>query len=393
MLLTKKTQQKLEQILKQAVEQGETAGISLLIQGKDGECYVQEGWADQEQNIPIERDSIFRLYSMSKPITAAAAMILMEQGKLDLGEKVSYYLPAFENQKAVVDGREIPVENPMIVKDLLNMTSGLTYEGQATVTERQTGAYLEQMKQRLGTDHSVTTREAADHLGTIPLKFLPGTSWCYSMSADVLGAVIEQASGMRFGDFLQQFLFDPLEMEDTGFWVPEEKQHRLTKVYQKNPDGKLTLYTDNHLAIQNAMNSRPAFESGGAGLVSTIDDYAKFARMLLNGGERNGVRVMEPGTAAFFCGGRLSSSQQNAFDDWRILNGYTYQHLMRFLEQPSRGMCLGSQGEYGWDGWLGCYFSNDPAHDMSILAMQQIKDAGFTPVLRRVRNAIFSEIL
>lgn len=391
-MLQEKTAQKLQELMDEAVRRGETPGISLLMQDQQGQCYLQAGWSDLEEKAPMSRDRIFRLYSMTKPVTAVGAMILIEQGKLDLGEPVARYLPGFENQYAVIDGERVPVTNPMLVKDLLNMTSGLAYEGEATPAERETGRYLRQMQERLCSENPVTTLEAANHLGTLPLKFLPGTSWNYSMSADVLGGVIEAASGMRFGEFLKSYLFDPLGMEDTGFWVPESKRERLAKVYESDGKGGFCLYTENHLNIKNAMDCPPAFESGGAGLCSTIDDYMKFARMLLSGGTLDGVRVLQRRTVEFLCGGRLTPKQQEAFEDWRILNGYTYQHLMRFLVDESRAMSLGSAGEYGWDGWLGCYFSNDPAHQLTLLAMQQVKDAGFTPLMRRLRNLIFSQM-
>ena len=197
---------------------------------------------------------------------------------------------------------------------------------------------------------------------------------------------------MRFGDFLEKELFNPLEMVDTGFWVPEEKQNRLVKTYICNEGQASVRYTDNHLGIRSAMDRRPAFESGGAGLVSTIDDYSHFAQMLLNGGTYKGRQILSLAMVRFMTGHVLSAAQQEVFEREGMawLEGFSYGNFMRVLVDPGRSTTLGSKGEYGWDGWLGCYFANAPKDQMTILMMTQKKDAGTFRMTRLLRNAIYN---
>ena len=387
------TKQRVHDLISEGIRDGITAGVSILVR-RDGkeEFFDALGHADREQNKAISRETIFRLYSMSKPITAAAAMILMEQGKLDLAQEVSEFLPGFSSLTVEKDGKIEPARMPMTVQNLLNMTSGLTYGDENTVAGREILAYLEECVGKMYTDQAVSTQEFVNHLGTIPLAFEPGSSWYYGLSADVLGAVIEVASGMQFGEFLEENLFKPLGMKDTGFWVPKEKQERLAAAYESTKDGNMQLYTGDHLIIQHKMEQSPVFESGGAGLVSTIDDYSRFAQMLLNGGSLDGNRILSPETVRFLTSGGLTAKQQEAMWEWKGLSGYTYSQFMRILTKPEMACMLGRKGEYGWDGWLGCYFANFPAEQMTILMMMQKKDSGTIPLTRKIRNVLLAEI-
>lgn len=249
---------------------------------------------------------------------------------------------------------------------------------------------MEECVKRLHTEQAVSTFELANHIGTIPLAFEPGTSWRYGLSADVLGAVIEVVSGMSFGEFLKQNIFEPLHMKDTAFWVPKEKQSRLSKVYETVEEGKMIPYTGDNLAISNGMEKSPVYEAGGAGLASTIDDYSRFARMLLNDGSFEGRQILQPETVRFLTSGALTKRQQREFHVMN-LEGFTYSHLMRIMADPGRAQGLSKMGEYGWDGWLGCYFANFPAEQMCILMMQQKKDAGTIPMTRKLRNVILAD--
>lgn len=390
--MEKETKQRIRELMEEAVAAGTTAGVEVLVRQNDQEQFFgQSGFADREEKKPVCRNTIFRLYSMTKPITAAAAMILMEQGKLDLAQPVSDFLPGFASLMVEKAGAFVPAETPVTVKHLLNMTSGLTYGDEKTKAGRMTSAYVEECIQRMHTKQEVSTWEFANHMGTIPLAFEPDTSWCYGLSADVLGAVIEQAAGMRLGEFLKKYLFSPLGMEDTDFWVPREKQCRLATAYEPVGRGKMVPYTGDNLAVSNKMQNRPAFESGGAGLSSTIDDYARFAQMLLNGGEYKGTRILRPGTVRYLTHGSLTDVQQRAMRRWIGLEGYTYSNLMRRMADPFGAAVFAREGEYGWDGWLGCYFANFPKEQMTILLMQQKKDAGTIPMTRKIRNVILRE--
>ncbi len=387
-----RTKERVREILKAAVADGTTAGAGILVR-KDGEevFFDAVGYADVEKKKIMQRDTIFRLYSMSKPITAAAAMVLLEQGRLDLAQPVEEFLPGFSKLTVECDDGGIrSCAAPVTVLHLLNMTSGLVYGDETTRAEKETAAYIGQCTEKMHGADAVTTLEFANHLGTLPLAFEPGTSWRYGLSADVLGAVIEKASGMRFGDFLEENLFEPLGMKDTGFWVPEEKRARLANAYETVGRGQMIPYTGDNLIVSNAMAASPAFESGGAGMVSTMDDYASFAQMLLNGGVLNGRRVLSEKTVQFMTDGGLTDAQQAAMNSWTGLEGYTYSHLMRRMVNAGQGVGLGSEGEYGWDGWLGCYFANFPKEKMTILLMQQKTDSGTITMTRKIRNVILA---
>lgn len=390
-MMEKQTKQRIMDIIRDAIENGVTAGANLLI-CKDGEeiFYGEAGYADRENQIPIRRDTIFRLYSMTKPITAAAVMMLMEQGKLELAQPVSDFLPGFEKLTVERDGKSEPVKIAMTLRHLMNMTSGLTYGGEETASDRRTLDWIQECIDRMYGPEAVHTVEFANHLGRIPLAFDPDSSWRYGLSADILGAVVEVVSGMSYGEFLQKNLFDPLEMQDTGFWVPEQKQSRLAKAYE-TVGRDMIPYNGDNLVISNSMKTPPVFESGGAGLVSTIDDYNRFARMLLNGGSLEGRKILSPETVQFMTMGRLTGVQQDAMRQWVGMEGFTYSNLMRIMVCPEQASGLSRMGEYGWDGWLGCYFANFPKEQMSIVLMQQKKDAGTISMTRKIRNVLLSQ--
>lgn len=389
-----KTKLRLRGMLDEAIAQGVTAGVSFGI-WKDGKelFFTAQGYADQEAKKPMERNTIHRLYSMSKPVTATAAVILMEEGRLDPAQPVSDFLPGFAHLSVEKDGATVQAEEPMTVYQLLNMTSGLTYGDDVTLAGRMTADYIEECVRRLHTDDAVSTVELANHLGTLPLSFAPGTSWQYGLSADVLGAVIEVASGMRFGDFLESRIFRPLGMQDTGFYVPGEKQGRLACAYEQTAATTMKCYTGDNLAISNAMASRPAFESGGAGLASTVDDFVRFGEMLQNGGSLNGVRVLSRAGVRFLTTGGLTPCQHQEFCRACGLQGFTYSNLMRIAEKPEMSCMLAGDGEYGWDGWLGCYFANLPKEKITIVLMQQRKDSGTIPLTRKLRNVALADLL
>lgn len=387
---------KLTKVIQESIEKKQVAGVSLLIQ-KAGEeiCFLAEGMADREAEKTMERDTIFRLYSQTKPVCAVAAMILMERGELDLSKNVSDFLPGFSNQMVWEDGKNRSVKREMQVQDLLRMTSGLYYPDDTCEAGRQAAKVFEKIDERLLGDNPMTTIEIANALGKCSLGFEPASSWNYGTSADVLGAVIEVVTGMTLGEFMEKEIFAPLGMKDTAFWVPEEKQERLAKTYEMVKDGeeaKLVLYQGNHLGIQNAMHRNPAFQSGGAGLASTLDDYMRFAKMLLNGGEYEGVRILSEETVKYLTQGELLDKQQKAFEEKWWLSGHTYANLMRVCQNPGKACMLTLEGEYGWDGWLGMYFVNFPKENMTILMGMQKKDSGTWELTRKLRNIILSNL-
>jgi len=380
---------RLTECLEKAVENQEAAGINLLIlQNGDELCYTQAGVSNLETGKALKRDTIFRLYSQSKPITAAAAMILADRGVIDLMDGVDKYLPGFRNPRVVkADGSlENAMRAPWIL-ELLGMTAGLCYPDADPAGQYAARVFEEDQKQIMA-GNGLGTVEFCNRLGEQPLAFHPGTGWRYSTCADVLGAVIEVASGKRFGDFLQEEIFDPLGMKDTGFFVPEDKADRLVTCYRRTEEG-LKEYQGLHLAV-GLYDKAPAFESGGAGLVSTLDDYGAFATMLMRKGVYQGKRILSRAAVEYMTTPQLKEEIRRQM--WDNLCGYNYSCLMRVCDRPGESSIFASKNEYGWDGWLGTYFINLPEEGITFLLNQNAPDTGTAAVTRKCRNILASEL-
>lgn len=395
--------EKVQKIIDAAVKNKEVAGVNVLILDHGKEIlYAESGLADIEQKRPLKRDAIFRMFSMSKPITSVGAMILVERGILDPLQPVSDYLPAYKELKYFDNGETKSVPQPMMIRDLLNMTAGLSYPDGSTATGIFTANLFDELESRLNTENEMTTRELADRLADIPLAYAPGTGYRYSTCADVLGAVIEVAAGKKFSEYLADEIFKPLGMKDTGFYIPSEKLSRRVEGYRtvtdENGVSSFQPYDWNNLGIKNRADSKPAFESGGAGIVSTIDDYARFASMLIGQGtlvtDEGTVQILKPETVRYMTGHRLSGKLQSEFNRMMFgYEGYTYSNLLRICTDENETGMICSNGEYGWDGWLGTYFENLPHDGITILMGTQKVDAGTFTLTRRVRNAVLSELL
>lgn len=380
---------KIQKCISEAVEKQEAAGISVLIRQHGKElCFAAAGAADTAGQKPVTRDSIFRLYSQSKPITAAAAMILLDRGILDLQAGVDQYLPGFKNPRVInADGSiEQALRAPWIL-ELLGMTAGLSYPD-ADTAGQYAARIFEEDQEQIARGGGMDTITFCNKLGEQPLAFQPGTGWRYSTCADVLGAVIEVASGKRFGQFLQDEIFEPLGMKDTAFWVPDEKRSRLVTCYSRTESG-LVPFDRMHLAV-GCYDKPPAFESGGAGLVSTLDDYAAFAQMLLNKGTYEGKRILSRAAVEYMTAPQLSVPIQSQM--WDSLGGYNYSCLMRICDRPGACNVFAREGEYGWDGWLGTYFINMPEDEVTFLLYQNVTDTGTAAVTRKCRNLLAAEL-
>lgn len=383
--------QLLQNCMNKMIEEKELVGVNFLVL-KDGkeELYAEAGYANLEEKKSFKRDTIVRLYSQSKPVTAAAAMLLIQDGIIEPYEPVGNYIESFKNQEIVEGGVRRPVraDRPMYIKDLLDMTSGLVYPFTDTIAEIETGKLYNEMIDRFSTGNMMSTMEFADRLGQVPLNFQPGDHFRYGTSADILGAVIEKASGMKFGEFLEERLFKPLNMKDTAFYVPEEKMDRYATAYNCYGENPVP-YSGNNLGIRDD-GKKNAFESGGAGLFSTIDDYANFARMLMNGGTFEGKEILTKRTVEFMTTPQLTDEQQKDLGTWVTLGGFSYGNLMRIMKNPARSGIMAGMGEYGWDGWLGPYFCNDPETRTTVLMLTQRVDYGTGTATRKFRNIIFS---
>lgn len=388
-------QRAIDKIIQQEVDAGQIAGAGyMLIQGGRERYFTTCGYADREKKMPIGRDTIFRLFSMTKPITAAAAMLLVERGELDLRDTVSQYLDCFRNQTVWNPcGEPLPVERETTIYDLLNMTSGIPYpenwEG-CSPSGLLMDDLFQELKAAQAQGQRLTTGEWIERIARVPLVFQPGERWMYGLSADVLGAVAEVVTGKRYGEFLREEIFVPLEMTDTGFYVPEDKLERFAQNYIWNEGKKeLEIFADCNLG--EYYGSDVSFESGGAGLVSTMEDYSHFARMLLQGGVYNGTRILGEKTVQFMRQDRLSSQQKGALN-WDSNLGCGYGCLMRVLTDQGAAGTIGSVGEYGWDGWTGNYVTIDPADDMAMLYFIQRGGYSSSSALRRLRNVTYGAL-
>ena len=381
----------MDRILRQEVAEGRVKGVSALVLHKGKEIYYNQfGYADAENGVLMQRDTIIRLYSMSKPVTAAAAMILAERGELDLWDPISKYLPCFKGQKVWDDEKgEVEAEREVTVFDLLNMTSGITYPDAETEPGRRMQKVMENFVTRRNAGERVDTQEYMRGFASVPLVFQPGDRWMYGFSADVLGGVIEAAAGKSFGDFLREELFTPLDMKDTGFFVPKEKLGRFARSYELTEEGQLTAYHGSHLG--EYYEEDVAFESGGAGMVSTLDDYSHFASMLAHKGVYGGKRILGRKTVEFMTQNRLTEHQSRTLI-WDSVRGYGYGCLMRVLIDQGAAGSNASLGEFGWDGWTGNYVTMDPGEDLVFLYFIQRCGAGTTPAVRKLRMATYAAL-
>ncbi len=384
---------RMQECMDEAVQKQEMTGVNLLIaRGGEVLAELQSGLADRERGIPMARDTIFRMYSMTKPITACAAMILMERGELDFYDWVENYIPSFHGQKVVTGAGMESACRGVSLRDLLTMSSGLAYPDADEAGQAVARVYEEAIS-RLDGEAEMSTLEFAEKIGNTPLSFQPGRAFRYGTSADVLGAVVEVVSGKRLGDFLRDEIFKPLGMHDTAFYVPRGKQHRRAMTYRRMPDGTLARDPSTNLAISDTLTRDPLFQSGGAGLCSTLPDYARFAAMLLRGGELDGVRILRPKTVEFFTRARLDEGPQRSLEaGWPTLSGFSYGNLLRVCRDPGRNGSVCTPGEYGWDGWLGTCFSNHPAEGITVLMGMQTCDSGNTNLNRRLHNLLFTSL-
>ena len=379
-------QAKITAALERGIEEGlMPCGSVMLLQEGKVICYAEAG-RDPGTGAPIQRDTIFRLYSQSKPITSAAVCMLMERGVIDMNDPVEKYLPGFANPKVLTaDGSLEPASRSVTLMDLMGMAAGLCYP-----MDDAPGKYAAELFDRNQAEMDagrpgLTTVEMANEIGRLPLAFHPGSSFRYSTCADVLGAVVEAADRRSYSQFLREELFEPLNMKDTGFWVPEEKMNRLVTCAERSPEG-IRVMECRHLNVGN-YTREPAFASGGAGLVSTLDDYRRFATMLLGGGKYHGERILSAATVRW-----MTSPQRPLQWRWGGLEGFDYGKLMRVCEDPGQVPGLARKGEYGWDGWLGTYFANFPDLEMTLLLNQNVADTGTGPVTRRIRNIVLAEM-
>ena len=375
---------------------GKLPGTQLLI-ARQGEIVHEsvQGLADRERGIMLTSDTIFRIYSMTKPITSVAFMMLVEEGQVALDDPVHRYIPAWSDLGVFVSGtlgafQARRCNAPMRIVDLLRHTSGLTYDIQT-----RTNVDAAYRKLNIGVIGSDVSLEAMiDRLAAIPLEFSPGEAWNYSISTDVLGYLIGAISGIPFEEFLQTRILGPLGMTDTAFYVAEDKHARFAACYGLNGAGQLVLQDDPRTS---RFLSPPIFVSGGGGLVGTAADYMKFCNMLLAGGVANGHRFLSPKTIALMTlnhlpgGCHLTDMPRSVFSE-AIYAGVGFGLGFAVTCDLAKTMIAGSVGEYFWGGMASTAFWIDPLEDIAVVFMTQFMPSNTYPIRRQLRTLVYAAL-
>lgn len=357
-----------------------------------------EGYADLESKRSICSDTLFRLYSNTKIATVTAMMQLYERGYFLLNDPVADYLPEYRDMKVgYFTGNNLyalrPAHTPMRIVDLLRMTSGLTY-GAADPAPSRTHAAIASEISGLGENGAYTTREFASAMAKTPLLFEPGSSWNYGVGHDICGALIEEITGKAFGAYLKEEIFDPLGMEDTCFFLSDGLRNRLATCYTLGEQGKRIPFTSE----DSRYNPANKFESGGAGLLSTLKDTAMLARMYACGGKLGNTRILGRKTIDLMRLNHLGTDALNAFrraqeNHWEFLKGYGYGMGVRTMMDRAAGGCNGSVGEFGWAGAAGTWMLMDPEEKLSIVYMHQLRPENMEGYCHpRIRAAVYAAL-
>jgi CubicO group peptidase (beta-lactamase class C family) len=378
------------------IDSGRFPGTQVLVhrRGKTVHSAVQ-GFADIERKRPLQNDTIFRIYSMTKPITSIAVMMLVEEGRVALDEPVHKYISEWKGLGVFVAGvaplfQTRPLTRPMLIVDLLRHTSGLTYGFQ-----QRTNVDAAYREKKIGEiEKAGTLQSMIDDLAKIPLEFSPGDAWNYSVATDVLGYLIEKIAGEPFEQFLKRRIFDPLGMNDTDFYVPADKAHRFAACYAADGKGGMTLQDD---PSTSSFLAPPSLISGGGGLCSTAADYLTFCRALLNGGELGGVRLVGPKTLALMVsnhlpGGRDLTEMSKSLFSEASYAGVGFGLGFSVTTNPAQTLIPGSRGEYAWGGAATTSFWIDPAEDLTAILMTQVLPSSAYPVRRELRTLVYAAI-
>ncbi len=373
--------EKTRQAYRDDVEKKSIPGAVLLI-ARNGKIVTYDaiGYQERAASTPMKKDSIFRVASMSKPITTVAAMILVEENKLDLGAPVAQYLPEFKDVKVGAD--HLAPKRPMTVQDLMRHTSGLTYGlfGNSAI---------DQMYRQANIFNSKSLAEMVKTVAGMPLLHQPGEAWEYSVSTDVLGRVVEVAGGMDLDTFIQERITGPLKMNDTGFWVKPAAISRLAKADAKSnlPFAEPT--------------EKPALFSGGGGMFSTASDYARFSQMLLNGGELEGVRLLGPKTIALMTSDQLPATTERHTPVAMALGpfgptpemGTSFGLGFAVRVDAGRNPEPGSIGDFSWGGITGTFFWVDPKEKLVTVLMVQAAQGMNVFIWRQARTMVYQALV
>ena len=378
---------RIDATLKNFIDSGKIAGVSALVFEKGKEVYYNAfGYADREAQIPMDRNTIVRIFSMTKPVTGVALMKLYEKGAFQLDDPLSKYAPEFANMNVFkgmdAQGNMIlePAKRPITIRDLTRHTSGFAGNDIPGLGElvRKTNA----------SNPNNTLSEMAKKLAGLPLAFHPGDQWLYGPSVDVQAFLVERLSGQSFDQFLKENIFDPLGMNNTRYVVPPSDMKRLAAMYNRSNDGKLIRQPD---AQANAFNSKEwPLKPGGAGLTSTIDDYMKFAQMLVNKGTLGKVTVLKPATVKLMATSHLSDTiTQRMWLPSKGSVGFGIDFAVRTRPPASKDENNGIVGEFFWDGAASTLFWVDPVNELTAVLFTQLMPFDRVKLHKSFRDAIY----
>lgn len=386
---------KIAEVFNQEIKDQKIPGAVVMIARKGKVAYHEAfGAQDKSAERTMAKDSIFRIYSMTKALASVGAMILVEDGKVQLTDPVAKFLPEFKNVQVSTprsDGMGqltyglVPADRQPTIQDLLRHTAGLAY-GEITGNARVKAAYTNAGLFTPGADYfsiELTPDEFTAKIAETPLAYQPGTTWEYSLAVDVLGRVVEKASGKRLSEFLDERVFKPLKMTDTGFSVPADRMARLSQPFAVDPaSGAPNKLID--------VSKPPKNDSGGAGAVSTAADYLRFSQMLLNGGELDGARILSRTTVALMASDHLPPAiRQTVQPGEQLLGVQGYSFGLGFAVRKEQGVSgvHGSPGEFTWAGYAGTYFWIDPKEQLVGVLMTQAPGPS-RPYYRRMLRAL-----
>lgn len=384
-------------ILSHYVDKGRLAGAAVLVARKGQVVHHGVlGMADAERGKPMGEDTLYRIYSMTKPLTSVLFMMLVEEGKVALDDPVSRFIPEWK-ALGVYDGgfdqtiRTKAPTRPMQMVDLLRHTSGLTYGFQ-----ERTNVDAQYRKLGIGTFgvKPSSLEETIQQLAKVPLEFSPGERWNYSVATDILGYLIQVIEGKPFETVMKERLLDPLHMHDTDFFVPESKAERFAACYQYTPGQKPVLADD---PTRSSYLRAPLFVSGGGGLVSTMADYLKFCTMLLNKGELNGTRFLSPKTLALMTSNHLPGGKDLTEMSVSLFSeasnaGTGFGLGFAVVTEPAKALSPSTAGEYFWGGAASTAFWIDPKEDLAVIFMTQLLPSSAYPIRRELRTLVYSAI-
>jgi CubicO group peptidase (beta-lactamase class C family) len=379
---------RINNLMSRYVESGKLAGIVTCVARRGQVVHFEiDGHQNLEARTPMARDSIFRIYSMTKPITSVALMMLYEESLFNLTDAVSQYIPALENVKVWAgDGiLESPIR-PITIQDLLRHTSGLSYGSHA-----ESHSPVDKLYDEAGVvDSKITNAEMTARIAGLPLVFHPGARWHYSLATDVIGYLVEVLSGKPLGDFMQERIFTPLRMVDTTFHIDPSKLNRFCTLYGKTSDSKLGVLDRPDSSEYLLPVAR---QSGGSGLISTATDYLQFAHCILNKGELGGMRLLGPKTVELMtCNHLPSALLPIAFEGSEPMLGLGYGLGFGVMLNPAQGGVMGSAGDHGWGGYAETYFWIDPREDLAAIMMTQFMPSFTYPIRKEFRTAVYQAL-